>query len=123
MAYSRQTPRLSFFRYLYNTGFPPFVFPTEDHRVGVDLFEVQMDAINQFLFGGDADTTQHAARHLAEHGFHDVQPRSMFRREDKLKSLGMKAEPSLRFFRYVRRVIVEQEANPGLRRIALVEFA
>jgi hypothetical protein len=34
-------------------------------------FEVEMDAINQFLFAGDADAAQHAARHCAEHGFDD----------------------------------------------------
>ena len=33
--------------------------PAKDHRVGIDLCEVEMDAINQFLLAGDADTTQH----------------------------------------------------------------
>jgi hypothetical protein len=36
-----------------------------------------MDAIDQLLFAGNADPTEHAARHLAEHGFHDVQPGAM----------------------------------------------
>ena len=85
--------------------------------------EVQMDAIDQFLLAGDADAPQHASRHFAEHGFHDVQPGAVFWREDELESLGMKTEPALRFFGNVRRMVVEQEANPGLRRIALVQFA
>src|SRR5665213_57040 len=82
-----------------------------------------MYAINQLLLGLDADTAQHAARHFAEQGFNDVQPGAVLRREHKLKSLRMKTEPALRLFRNVCRVIVEQEANAGLRRIALVEFA
>jgi hypothetical protein len=81
-----------------------------------------MDAINQLLLAFDADTPQHAARHFAEHGFNDVQPGAMLRREDKLKSLRMKTEPALRLFGNVRRVVVKQEANAGLRRIALVKF-
>jgi hypothetical protein len=32
-----------------------------------------MDAVNQFLFGRDADTTPHTAHDPAEHGFYDVQ--------------------------------------------------
>src|SRR5665213_736500 len=82
-----------------------------------------MYAINQLLLGLDADTAQHAARHFAEQGFNDVQPGAVLRREHKLKSLRMKTEPALRLCRNVCRVIVEQEANAGLRRIALVEFA
>ena len=47
-------------------------FPAEDNRVGIDLFKVEMDAIDQLLFAGDANSAKHAACHLAEHGFYDV---------------------------------------------------
>ena len=59
-------------------------------------------------------------RHFAEHGFHDVQPGAVLAREDKLEPLGMQVQPSLRLFGDVRRVVVEQEANPDVRGIVLV---
>ena len=80
----------------------------------------KVDAVHQFLFGGDSDAAQHASRHFAEHGFHDIQPRAVFRREDEFESVGVKAKPALRFFGYVCGVIVEQQANAALRRVGLV---
>jgi hypothetical protein len=92
-------------------------------KYSVDVLEVQVDAIDQFLLAGDADTPEHASRHFAEHGFHDVQPGTVFWREDELKSVRVKTEPALCLFGNVCRVVVEQEANPRLRRIAVVQFA
>ena len=57
-----------------------------------------MDAVNEFLLAGDSDTAQHAPRHLTKHGFHEFSH-----------------DPCLG--------VNEQKANPGLRRIALVQFA
>ena len=87
------------------------------------MLEVEVDAIDQFLLAGDTDAPQHASRHFAEHGFHNVQPGAVFWREDEFESVRVKTEPSLRLFGNVRRVIVEQETNPGLRPIAFVQFA
>jgi hypothetical protein len=58
-----------------------FVLPAKDHGVLVDLFEVEMDAVNQFLLAGDADTAQHAARHFAEHGFNSLLSKLGFEQE------------------------------------------
>ena len=107
---------------LANTDLVHFVLPTEDHRVGIDLHKVEVDAINQLLLARHADTTQHGPRHFAEHGFYDVEPGTMFGREHELESLRMQTQPSSCLFGNVRRVVVEQEANPGLRRIALIQF-
>ena len=82
-----------------------------------------MDAIYQFLLAGDTDAPQHASCHFTEHGLHDIQPGGVFWREDELESVRVKTEPALCFFGNVRRVVVEQEANPCLRRIAFVQFA
>jgi hypothetical protein len=75
-----------------------FILPPENDRVGIDLFKVEMDAIDQLLFAGDADSTEHAARHLTEHSFNDVQPGAMLWREHKLKTLWMKLQPALCLF-------------------------
>ncbi len=90
--------------------------------MGIHLVEVQVDAIDQFLFAGDADATEHSSRHLAEHGFHDVQPGAVLGCEDELEPLRVKAKVSSRFLGNVRRMIVQQQPNPGLRRILGVCF-
>jgi hypothetical protein len=51
-----------------------------------------VDAINQLLLAGDPDATQHRSRHLAEHGFHNIEPGPMLRRKDELKPLRVKAK-------------------------------
>ena len=81
-----------------------------------------MDAVDQFLLGGDADATQHPPRHLAEQGLNDIQPGAMLRRKYELESLRVKPQLSLRLLRNVRRVVVQQQTNPGLRRIRRIEF-
>jgi len=48
-------------RGLDDADFVHFVLPAKDNRVGIVVVEVQMDAIQQFLFAGDADAAQHAA--------------------------------------------------------------
>ncbi len=82
-----------------------------------------MDAVDEFLFASDPDAPQHAARHFAEHGFNDIEPRAMFWREDEFESVRVKTEPALRLFGNMRGVIVEQEANAGLERVDLVQFS
>src|SRR5207248_336812 len=72
--YNASAARSAFCGKLYNDGFIHFVLPAEDHGVSVDPFKVEMNAINQFLFGFDADTAQHASSHFAEHGFHNIEP-------------------------------------------------
>jgi hypothetical protein len=57
---------------------------------------VEVDAINQLLFAGDADATQHRSRHLAEHGFHDIEPGAVLRREDELEPLQVQTKVGLR---------------------------
>ena len=47
----------------------------------------------------------------------------MFWREDEFESIGVKTEPCLCLFGNVGRVVIEQETNPGLRRVALVQFS
>ncbi len=65
----------------------------------------------------------HSSRHLAEHGFHDIQPRAMLWREDELEPLRMKAKVLFSLLGYVGRVVVEQQANPCLRWILGIEFS
>jgi hypothetical protein len=81
-----------------------------------------VNSVDQFLFAGDTYAAQHASRHFTEHGFHDVQPGAVFRRKDELESMRVEAQPSFRLFGDVGGMIVEQQPNPGLGRVALVQF-
>ena len=67
-----------------------------------------MDTVNQLLFGGNANSAEHGSRHLAEHGFDDVEPGAVFRREDELEALLMKSEIGFRLLGDVRGMIVEK---------------
>ena len=69
-----------------------FILPTKDHGISIDFREVDVDAIDQLLLAGDADATQHRSRHLAEHGFHNIEPGSMLGHKDELKPLRVKAK-------------------------------
>lgn len=73
-------------------------FHRKDFRVGIVLLEVEMDAINQLLLTCDADATRYSLRHLAEHGFHDIQPRAVLRRKDERETLRVKTKVRLRLF-------------------------
>ena len=46
-----------------------------------------MDAVDEFLFGADANLSQHGACHLAEEIFHQVQPGAVLGNEDEPKAL------------------------------------
>src|SRR5437899_12119503 len=105
------------------SDFVRFVLPAKDHWVCIDLCEVEVDAINQLLFAGDTDSAKHAARHFAEQGFHDVQPRAVRGREGELEALGVKVQPGFGLLRSVGGVVVEQETDPDVRWIGGVEFA
>ena len=88
----------------------------------IPLYQPPGSNFDQLLFAGNADPTEHAARHLAEHGFHDVQPGAMLWRKHELKTLWVKLQPGLRFFGDMCRMIVEQQTNPGLEGISLVQL-
>ena len=76
----------------YSVDLLHFVLPAKDDGVRVDLLEVLVNPVDQFLFAGDADASQHASRHFA------IQLGAVFRRKDELESLRVEAQPSFRLF-------------------------
>src|ERR1700735_5592869 len=95
-------PRLTFSYYLYNNDFIHFVLPTKHHRDRVDLLEILMNSVDQFLLAGYPDSPKHRARHLAELILDQVQPRAVLRREHKNESLGHGLQVAARLFGDVR---------------------
>ena len=61
-------------RYTSHSYFVHFIFPPEDHWCSIDLLEVEMDSVDEFLLRADANLAEHGARHLAEKVFHQVEP-------------------------------------------------
>ena len=81
-----------------------------------------MDTVNQLLLGGNANSAEHGSRHLAEHGFDDVEPGAVFRREDELEALRMKSEIRFRLLGDVNGMIVEKQSNAGLGRVLSINL-
>ena len=94
-----------------------------DDRIAVVVIDGSEDSILQFLFRGDADVTQHGARHLGEEALDEIEPGAVLGSEDKGEaSLGLGCEPGLSFLGDVRRVIVENDLDRGCWRIGGVEL-
>lgn len=81
-----------------------------------------MDTVKQFLLAGDANAAKHGSRQLTEYGLDDVEPRAVFGRECEFETLRVKGAVRWGFLEDVCRMVVQQQANPGLRRILGIEF-
>ena len=79
----------------------------------MDLPEVQMDAVDEFLFGGDADLAQHGARHFTEEILHQIQPgsRACRNEQNEVKPLWPCRQISLSLPRDVGRMVVQNQAQ------------
>jgi len=64
----------------------------------IDLRKIEVDAVNQLLLARNPYAAQHCSRYLAEHGFHDVEPRSMLGREGELEAMRAKTQIRLCLF-------------------------
>jgi hypothetical protein len=89
--------------------------------IGIDLLEVLINAIDQFLLGGHADSSQHRSRHLAELILDEVQPQAVRgEHEDEVLRHGLQVAPCL--FGDVRGMVVQHQADLLVLRIGAVEF-
>jgi len=94
-----------------------------DDRVAVEVIDCGQDSIFEFLFGCDADVTQHRARHFREEAFDKIEPGAVLRGEDEGEAaFGLGGEPSPGFLGNMGRVIVEDELDRRRRRIGGVEL-
>ena len=67
-----------------------------------------MNSVDQLLLAGDADSSEHRTRHLAELILDQIQPRAVFRCEHKDEALGHGLQVAARLFGDVRRMVVQQ---------------
>lgn len=61
--------------------FIQFISPVVNHRIGIDLMEVQVDTFYQFFFGFKLDSFQYLFGHLTEEAFYEIQSEAMCRRK------------------------------------------
>src|ERR1700674_1958606 len=108
--------------YLYNNSFVHFVLPTKHHRGRVDLFEILVNSVDQFLLADYADSSEHGTRHLAELILDQIQPRAVFRREHENESLGHGLQVAARLFGDVRGMVVQHQSNLMVLRIGAVQL-
>jgi hypothetical protein len=69
-----------------------------------------VDSLDEFLFALHPDLPEHAARHLAEHILHQIEPRTVLGNEDELKALRPARQVTLRLLRDMSGVIVQNQS-------------
>ncbi len=85
----------------------PRARPLAHYRVGVEILEILMNAIDQFLLAGHADSSQHRSGRLAELIFDKIQPRAMGRCEHENEAQRRDLQVALRLLGDVRGVLVQ----------------
>ena len=85
-------------------------------RILVEVIHGSHDAVLEFLFGCDADVAQDGSSELGEEAFDQVQPGAVLGREGELEATRSGGEPCIRFFGDVGGMIVEDQADRGVRR-------
>jgi hypothetical protein len=69
-----------------------------------------VDSLDEFLFALHPDLPEHAARHLAEHILHQIEPGAVLGNEDELKALRPTRQVALRLLRDMSGVIVQNQS-------------
>ena len=87
----------------------------------VEAIDGSHDSILEFLFGCDADVAQDGAGELGEEAFDQVQPGAVLGREGELEAARSGGEPRIRLFGDVGGMIVEDQADRGVRRIGGID--
>ena len=75
----------------------------------------------EFGPGLNTDVAQEGSGHFAEQRFDDVEPRSVLRRQRLLKAIRARRQEGPRFFRDVCRMVVEDQSNSAVGRVAGVQ--
>ena len=108
---------------LVSRGRIEFVGPRVDNRFTVEVIEVGEDSRFEFILGCNANAAEYGSSHLGEEPFHQVEPGAVFRREHQGEpALWLGGKPRLGLLGDVRRVIVEDQLDGGVRRIGGVDF-
>jgi hypothetical protein len=81
-----------------------------------------VDSLDEFLFALHPDFPEHAARHLAEHILHQIEPGAVLRNEDELKALRPTSQVALRFLGDRGGVIVENQSQRRGGRIGSIQL-
>ena len=93
-----------------------------DNRIGVDLCDAFHDALLELLPGRDTDVPEESAAHLGEEGFHQVEPRAVFRGMNINEPVRPGGQIRPRFFRDVGGVVVQNNADGGLGRVTGIDL-
>src|SRR5207302_8761736 len=93
-----------------------------DDGVAVGVFEISKNSRLELGLRSDPDMPEHGAGHLGEQAFDEVQPRSVFGREYEGEApFRLGGDPRLRFLGYVSRMVVQDQLDPGVRRVGRVQ--
>ena len=87
----------------------------------IDFRNALQYPLPEFCPGLNTDVAQECSCHFAEQRFDDVEPRSVFRCQHILEAIRARSKEGPRFFRDVCRVVVEDQSNRAVGRIAGVQ--
>ena len=94
-----------------------------DNGLAIEVVEVRDDPLLEFGFRSPPDATQDEARHLREEALDHVEPGAMLWREDEAEAaLALCGKPLVGFLRQVRRMIVQNNLDRGIRRVGRIEL-
>ena len=91
-------------------------------RRSIHLSNSKQDSLFEFRFGFDPDLPQKRARHLPKQGFHQIEPGAMLGRVNVREAVGPRCQVGARFFRDVRRVIVQDDPNRHSGRVVGIQI-
>ena len=107
---------------LLSRSLADLVCPSVNDRLGVDVIEIGENACLEFGLRRDADVTEHRPRHLREQALHEIEPRTVLRREYQGETaFRAGGEPRLGFLRSVGGMVVEEQFDGGIGGIGGVE--
>ena len=109
---------------LLSGGLADLVGPSVNNRLGVDVIEIGENACLKFGLRCDADVTEHRPRHLREQALHEIEPRTVLRREYQGETaFRAGGEPRLGFLRSVGGMVVEEQFDGGIGGVEPLEEA
>jgi len=86
------------------------VGPGVNDRFLIEVIHSGRETVLEFLFGFDADVTQHRASELGEEALDEIEPRAVCGRKGELEAADrLLSEPGIGLFGDVRGMIVEDQ--------------
>ena len=94
-----------------------------DNWLAIEVVEIGDDPLLEFGFRSHPYATQDRARHFREEALDQVEPGAMlWCKHEAEAALALCGKPLVGFLRHVRRMIVQNNLDRGIRRVGRIEL-